>query len=325
MPTTSNSANKGTKLEYTFKNDILFKMLFSKNPDLLKRLVSVLLGITFESIGDFILINTEMPPEEIGKKFCRLDINMIVDGKRVNIEIQVEDEGNYPERSMFHWAKMFASALPSGHDYSLLPKTIVISILGFMQFDCAEVHSEFAPMEVSRHEILSDKQRYHFFELPKLPDVDLIDANSEKDLWLALFNAKTEEELEKLVSSGGEVMSEAVKEYRVITATDEFKYWDMVRERARHDEAQAISNAEKREREKWQKEVERIREKAHHDEAQAISNAEKREREKWQDAVADKDAAIADKDAAIADKDAAIADKDALIAELQAKLLHDNR
>ena len=106
-------------------------------------------------------------------------------------------------------------------------------------------------------------------------------------------------------------MSEAVKEYRVITATDEFKYWDMVRERARHDEAQAISNAEKREREKWQKEVERIREKAHHDEAQAISNAEKREREKWQDVVADRDAAIAD--------------KDALIAELQAKLLHDNQ
>ena len=84
-------------------------------------------------------------------------------------------------------------------------------------------------------------------------------------------------------------MSEAVKEYRVITATDEFKYWDMVRERARHDEAQAISNAEKRgERisdEKWQKEVERIREKARHDEAQAISNAEKREREKWQKEV----------------------------------------
>ena len=27
---------------------------------------------------------------------------------------QIEDEGNYPERSRFHWAKMFFSALPSG-------------------------------------------------------------------------------------------------------------------------------------------------------------------------------------------------------------------
>jgi predicted transposase/invertase (TIGR01784 family) len=244
--------SKGTKLEYTFKSDVLFKMLFVKYPDLLKRLVAVLLGIPLESIKNFQTINTEMPPEEIGKKFCRLDINMMVDGKRVNLEIQVEDEGNYPERSMFHWAKMFTSSLPAGNDYSLLPKTIVISILGFEQFDCEEVHSEFAPLEIKRHEILSDKQRYHFFELPKLPDVDLIDANSEKDLWLALFNAETEEELEKLTVKGGEVMSQAVQAYRGITATDEFKHLEILRARTRHDEAQALRNAERKRDEHWQ-------------------------------------------------------------------------
>ena len=92
-----------SRLEYTFKSDVLFKMLFVKYPELLKRLVAVLLGIPLESIEHFQTINTEMPPEEIGKKFCRLDINMIVDGKRFNLEIQVENEGNYPERSMFHW------------------------------------------------------------------------------------------------------------------------------------------------------------------------------------------------------------------------------
>ena len=40
-----------TKLEYTFKNDTLFKMLFVKYPDLLKNLVTELLRIRFESIG----------------------------------------------------------------------------------------------------------------------------------------------------------------------------------------------------------------------------------------------------------------------------------
>ena len=39
------------RLEYTFKTDTLFKMLFVKYPELLKRLVSELLGIRFESIG----------------------------------------------------------------------------------------------------------------------------------------------------------------------------------------------------------------------------------------------------------------------------------
>ena len=82
-----------TKLEYTFKNDALFKMVFVKYPDLLKRLVAELLGIQLESIGDFAITNPEMPPEVIGDKFCRLDINMTVDGQRVDIEIQVADEG----------------------------------------------------------------------------------------------------------------------------------------------------------------------------------------------------------------------------------------
>jgi len=240
------SSKKVEKLKYTFKSDVLFKMLFIKRPDLLKRLIAVLLGISLESIEYFRTINTEMPPEEIGKKFCRLDINMIVNGSKVNLEIQIEDEGNYLERSMFYWARMFASSLPAGDNYSLLPKTIVISILGFKQFDCKEVHSEFAPMEITRHEILSDKQRYHFFELPKLPDVDSVDEKNEKDLWLALFNAETEEELEKLTVKGGEVMSQAIEAYHSITTTDEFKYLEILRERTRHDEAQALNNATKR-------------------------------------------------------------------------------
>jgi len=80
--------SKMTKLEYTFKNDTLFKMLFIKNPDLLKQLVSELLKIPVEYISQFEIINPEMPPEGIGEKFCRLDINMIVDGQRVNLEIQ---------------------------------------------------------------------------------------------------------------------------------------------------------------------------------------------------------------------------------------------
>ncbi|MCL2223137.1 MAG: Rpn family recombination-promoting nuclease/putative transposase [Oscillospiraceae bacterium] len=243
---------KGTKLKYTFKSDVLFKMLFVRYPDLLKRLVAVLLNIPLESIKDFQTINTEMPPEEIGKKFCRLDIHMIVDEQRVNLEIQVEDEGNYPERSLFHMGRMFSASLPSGNDYSLLPKTIVISIFGFEQFDCEEVHSEFAVMETNRHELLSDKQWYHFFELPKLLGVDSIDTTSERELWLALFNAETEEELEKLVASGGEVMSQAVKAYKGITATEEFQYLEILRARAGHDEAQAIGNAERKRDEHWQ-------------------------------------------------------------------------
>jgi len=77
-----------TRLEYTFKTDTLFKMLFVKHTDLLKELVSELLGIRLGSIGEFHVTNPEMPPESLGDKFCRLDINMTVNGQRVDLEIQ---------------------------------------------------------------------------------------------------------------------------------------------------------------------------------------------------------------------------------------------
>ena len=77
------------KLEYSFKHDILFKMFYVRHQDLLKRLVSLILGIPLESITEFQVINTEMPPEELSTKFCRLDINMKANGQFINLEIQV--------------------------------------------------------------------------------------------------------------------------------------------------------------------------------------------------------------------------------------------
>ena len=45
--------------------------------------------------------NVELPPEEIGQKFSRLDLNLIVDGRKVNIEMQVNKEAAYKERTLF--------------------------------------------------------------------------------------------------------------------------------------------------------------------------------------------------------------------------------
>ena len=52
------------------------------------------------------------------------------------------------------------------------------------------------------------------------------------------------------------------------------------------------------------RELERMRSKARHDEAQAIYNAERKEREHWQGVVANKDIALAEKDARIAELEA---------------------
>jgi predicted transposase/invertase (TIGR01784 family) len=254
------------KLEYTFKTDTLFKMLFVKYPELLKVLVAALLGIPLESIEKFVIRNPEMPPDSLGDKFCRLDINMTVNGLRVDLEVQVGNEGDYPERGIYHWAREFSSALLTGQDYSMLPRTIIISIINFKLFACEEYYSIFQALEVTRHELLSDKMGYYFFELPKLPD-DI----SEDDmllLWLSLFRAETEEELEKIKAMEVPVMSQAINAYYTITASSEFREKERLYEKARHDEAQALRHAR--------------------------LEATEAEREKWQTVVADKDTLIAE-------------------------------
>ena len=62
-------------------------------------------------------------------------------------------------------------------------------------------------------------------------------------------------------------MSEAVVAFRHVAASDEFREIERMRSKARHDEAQALKNAEMR--------------------------GEERADAKWQDVVADKDAEIA--------------------------------
>jgi len=252
-----------TKLQYTFKTDTLFKILFTKYPDLLKKLVAALLGIAYESIAQFDITNPNISPEELGKKFCRLDIKMTVNSQIVDLEIQVADEGNYPDRSLYYWAREFSTGINEGDDYSLLPRTIIISILGFNQFpNPQKFHSEFQCLEVTTHESLTEKMVLHFYELNKLPPLNK--ADSSRDLWLKLFKAETEEELTKIDGMGVPIMSEAILAYRHVAASPELREAERMRSKARHDEAQALQNARR--------------------EATAIADT------RWQSVVADKDA-----------------------------------
>ena len=238
------------ELKYKFTNDTLFKIFFTQNPDLLKRLVAVLLGIKYESIEQFVVTNAEMPPEATGDKFCRLDINMIVDGRRVDLEIQVKDEHDFPERTLFHWAREYSNALGEGGEYIDLPQVLIISIVAFKLFDCVEFFSEFLPLEATRHTLLTDRMSLQYYELPKLPKT--VGADDLLQLWLKLFDAKTEEELKQIEALEVPIMQQAIQSYRSITATEEFRTLERMRSDARRNEASALGNARREERAKWQ-------------------------------------------------------------------------
>ena len=63
-------------------------------------------------------------------------------------------------------------------------------------------------------------------------------------LWLSLFRAETEEDLNRIKGMGVPTMEHAISAYYSITASPEFHEIERLREKARHDEAQALSHAE---------------------------------------------------------------------------------
>jgi predicted transposase/invertase (TIGR01784 family) len=238
-------------LKHKMTNDILFKMLFVKYPNLLKQLVAALLSIPLESITEFAIINPEIPPESLGEKFCQLDIHMTVNEQRVDLEIQVNNEGDYPERSLYYWARDFSSALNESKEYSVLPRTVVISIVNFNLFvDYDGFHSEYQTLEVNRHTPLTDKMSLHYFEITKLPKD--VSTKNKLELWLLLFAAKTEEDLAKIEAMEVLEMSQAIDAYRNVVVEPAFKEAERLRFLARHNEAAALSNARRQERDKWQ-------------------------------------------------------------------------
>lgn len=182
--------------------------------------------------------NVELIPENFADKFSRVDLKMQVDDKIVNVELQVNNEPDFTERTLYYWSKIFSGELKSGEPYRKLRETICINIVNFNIFDCPEYHSHFKIIEKTRHEVLTNKFGIHFFELKKIgknPDKD-----NPMQLWLQLVNAETEEELDMLENTNVQEINQAIVVLRKLNADEKMRYISDMREMALHNEASAI-------------------------------------------------------------------------------------
>ena len=223
------------------KLDIIFKKLFTENKDMLHSFVASMLDVPQESISDIVITNPELPPETLAGKFSRLDLSLKVDDRLVNVEIQVKNDTDYRDRTLFYWAKLYSSELKSGEEYSELKQTITINIINFNMFGGDDYHTEIAAMIKGTGEVFSDKFSIHFFELKKVgkkPDPE----NSRK-LWLQFINADSEEDLEMISRTNVPIMQKAVNVIYDMSEDTKIREIARLREKALHDEASAIKNA----------------------------------------------------------------------------------
>ncbi len=225
------------------KLDIIFKRMFgdAKNEKIIIAFLSDLLEIPRERIKKITIENVELVPEYMEQKFSRLDLKMYLDDSVVNIELQVNREPYFNDRTLFYWSKIYSDELKAGEEYGELRQTICINIINFNQFACEDYHSHFKVMETERHEVLSDKFAIHFFELRKIKN-----ASQKKPMedWLNLIDAETEGDLMDIQETTNipEVQN-AIVMLREMSDDEKIRQQVYYREKRLHDEASALGNA----------------------------------------------------------------------------------
>lgn len=183
-------------------NDYLFRALLQRNNRVLKALISSLLHLKISQIQSVIITN----PIELGKSITDkefiLDIRVELNQNTIiNLEMQVLNEGNWPERSLCYLCRAFDN-LNRGDDYGIVKPAIHIGILDFTLFeDAPEFYATYRMQNEKTHRVYSDKLRLSVLDLTQINLATEEDKFYKIDHWANLFKSTTWEELKMLAKS----------------------------------------------------------------------------------------------------------------------------
>ena len=226
------------------KTDIVFKMLFTDkdNHDVLQGFVSDILDIPYDDITDIVIENSEITPDEIDGKFTRFDLKITAAGRLINVEIQVVNLGDFRERSLYYWSQRYGRQLKKGQRYDEIMPTISINIVNFNMFKTDSYYSEFTMADLEHGEILTDKCKLFYFELPKLDKN--YDENDKKKAWMQLINSESEGDLDMLAERTHEpAIHRGVTILKTYSADEKVRMMAEKREETLREELSALNFA----------------------------------------------------------------------------------
>ena len=194
---------------YDLTNDYLFRILFQKNQEALKGLLISLLHLNPDDISSAIITNPIEIGDDIMAKEFILDINVILNGYRqVDLEMQVVNYHDWPERSLNYLCRLFNS-LNKGDDYSATLPAIQIGILDFTPFpENPSFYSKNLMMDTETHHVYSSKFAIHVLDLKQINNASSEDKHWGLDNWAKLFKAATWEDV-KMIAANNKYLTEA--------------------------------------------------------------------------------------------------------------------
>ena len=214
-------------IDYPFTNDYMFRAILQKDKQVLKALVSALLHLDKDSVKEVTITNPIELGAAISDKDFILDIRINLDGEKlIDLEMQVTNQYNWPERSISYAARSF-DHLNSGQDYS---EVLTVHSIGFLNYTLfPEAPEFFATYELRNRKtgkLYSSKFSIHVLDLTKIDLATKEDKKFGIDRWARLFMAKTWEEL-RMVAKNNPDLLQASNELYTINKDD------LIRQQAR--------------------------------------------------------------------------------------------
>jgi predicted transposase/invertase (TIGR01784 family) len=229
------------------KNDFIFQKIFGQNEhqEILISFLNAVLALEAEQkLTDIeIMENTRLKKDSIDDKLGVLDIRArTLAGVQFNIEIQLINQYNMDQRTLFYWSKLFSEQLKEGQPFQSLKKTITINILDFSYIHVEQYHSVFHLWEDFQKDCkLTNVLEIHFLELPKFRKARP-DLSKPLDRWL-IFIEDSPEEVREMAMNNDPAIAKAEELLERLGSLDEVKRYYEAREMAIHDEVTRVMGA----------------------------------------------------------------------------------
>ena len=211
------------QIQYPMKNDYMFRAVLQTNETVLKNLISALLHL---KLSDIISADIKNPIElgkQVDEKEFFLDIKVCLNNCTIiNLEMQVLNEGNWPERSLSYLCRTFDN-LTRGIEYEEVKTAIHIGFLSFTLFkDYPEFYATYKLQNIKNEHIYTDKFQLSVVDLTNISLATEEDRKYQIDYWAALFKATTWEEI-KVLAEKNPAIKEASETMYQLSKEEEIK------------------------------------------------------------------------------------------------------
>ncbi|OPA80855.1 hypothetical protein BVG16_00445 [Paenibacillus selenitireducens] len=224
--------------------DFVFKRIFGSENN--KDVLLAFLNRIFTEAGEpplteIILMNPYTDKDDPLDKQSIFDVYAkTVEGKLIDIEMQLFNKYDIEKRTLFYWSKRYASQLKEGEKYPQLKKCVTINILNYSFLLNEEYHNVFHLREDRTGISLVDDIEIHFLELPKLNDA--VSPQGGLVNWLLFLKGTDISEWEVLKMNEPE-LKKAMDTLQYLSQDSEARRLYEARQKYLHDEASMMEAA----------------------------------------------------------------------------------